>query len=520
MSPMKNSLKKIALLICAAAAAAGLSGCGGTPASAVQETTEIITLPTAPTAETAPETIPPELEAEELTVVLKAGELYTLNNYPNLKKVDLSGSTCYDAILDFMESHPDLEVIYTVPLGQISVKNTETAVSLEPDSFQYETLLENLKYLPALEEITLSDIRLTPEQIDTLRQTYPEITLHYTVELFGEALDSGLTELDLSAMGSDGVEEAVSKLGLLTSLETVQLSSSLSLEQVDSLQSACPWAVFDYRFTLFGKTISAADETVEFKNANIGNDGEEEIRQALQVLDNCQRFVLDNCGLDNEVLAGIREDFRDQVKVVWRVYFGVNSRYNALTDADTIRAVYNVTDDTCGPLRYCEDVKYMDIGHNDYLTDLSFVGYMTEIEVLIASGCAVEKLVGFENCKKLTWLELANCLKLTDIECLSGCESLTYLNLSSTKVSNFMALDGLPLERFVCLRPKASAKEQETFQTIHPDCLTVFYGYSNPFGYGWRYDDNGKTFNEYYKNVVREAFNYDYLETLLPKDDE
>lgn len=55
---------------------------------------------------------------------------------------------------------------------------------------------------------------------------------------------------------------------------------------------------------------------------------------------------------------------------------------------------------------------------------------------------------------------------------------------------------------------------------IHPKgvCITVFYGYSNPYGYGWRYDDNGKTFNEYYKNVVRVAFNYDELEKYLPKE--
>lgn len=517
---MTLSLKKFLCLACAAAAAMALSGCGGTSASAAEDATEIITLPTAPTAESVPETLPPELEAETVTAVLKAGELYTLDKYPNLKTVDLSGSTCYDAILEFMENHSHLEVIYTVPLGTTQVRNTAGEVTLEPGSYTYESLLENLKYLPNLTRITFTDVQLDAQQIAALGEAYPEVSLVYTVELFGESLSSEITELDLTDMGSSQVEEAISKLGLLPNLATVELSNSLSLSQVAALQDSNPNAVFQYQFTLFGKTLSTIDETVEYKNANIGNEGEEQIRQALEVLDNCQRFVLDNCKLDNEVLAKIREDFRDQVKVVWRVYFGVDSRYNALTDADTIRAVYNVTDDTCTPLRYCEDVKYMDIGHNDYLTDLSFVGYMPNIEVLIASGCAATKLEGFENCKKLTWLELANCLKLEDIECLAGCESLTYLNLSSTKVSNFMALDGLPLERFVCLRPKASAKEQETFQTIHPDCLTVFYGYSNPFGYGWRYDDNGVTFNEYYENVVRKAFNYDYLETLLPKDDD
>lgn len=211
------------------------------------------------------------------------------------------------------------------------------------------------------------------------------------------------------------------------------------------------------------------------------------------------------------------EDFREGPKVVWRVYFGVDKRYNLLTDEDTLRAVYNVTDDTCGPMKYCEGVKYMDIGHNEYLTDLSFVSGMPDLEVMIASGSAVTELVGFENCKKLVWLELASCLKLKNIDSLAGCESLQYLNICYTKVTSYEALDGLPLQRFVCLSPKASAKEQKTFQEIHDGCRTVFYGYSNPWT-PWRYDDNGKTFNAYYKDVVRKAFNYDELEKYLPKE--
>ena len=69
----------------------------------------------------------------------------------------------------------------------------------------------------------------------------------------------------------------------------------------------------------------------------------------------------------------------------------------------------------------------------------------------------------------------------------------------------------------MCLSPKAPAKEQKTFQEIHDGCRTVFYGYSNPWT-PWRYDDNGKTFNAYYKDVVRKAFNYDELEKYLPKE--
>lgn len=504
--------RKYIRLFCAAALCLTLLGCG--KKKAVIDPTEIITLP--PPTETEAPTNPKE-DIETLTVVLSAGEIYTLNQYPNLKSVDLSGSTCYATILEYIQEHPKVDVTYTVDLGGTSVSSKAKSVVLEPGSFSYDILLENLQYLPNLATVSLPSVNLTPEQIDGILAAYPALTLEYSVSLFGQNVALSTTELDLTGMGDDQVEEACEKLGMLTSLTDVSLSSGLSMESVARLQDAAPNVTFHYSFTLFGKSVSTTDEEIIYKNQTIGNDGEANLRRALAILDRCKRVVLDNCGFDYEVLAKVREDFREGPKVVWRVYFGVDKRYNLLTDEDTLRAVYNVTDDTCGPMKYCEGVKYMDIGHNEYLTDLSFVSGMPDLEVMIASGSAVTELVGFENCKKLVWLELASCLKLKNIDSLAGCESLQYLNICYTKVTSYEALDGLPLQRFVCLSPKASAKEQKTFQEIHDGCRTVFYGYSNPWT-PWRYDDNGKTFNAYYKDVVRKAFNYDELEKYLPKE--
>lgn len=504
--------RKYICLFCAAALCLTLLGCG--KKKAVIDPTEIITLP--PPTETEAPTNPKE-DIETLTLVLSAGEIYTLNQYPNLKSVDLSGSTCYATILEYIQEHPKVDVTYTVDLGGTSVSSKAKSVVLEPGSFSYDILLENLQYLPNLATVSLPSVNLTPEQIDGILAAYPALTLEYSVSLFGQDVALSTTELDLSDMGDDQVEEACEKLGMLTSLTDVSLSSGLSMESVARLQDAAPNVTFHYSFTLFGKSLSTTDEEIIYKNQTIGNDGEADLRRALAILDRCKRVVLDNCGFDYEVLAKVREDFREGPKVVWRVYFGVDNRYTQLTDDDTLRAVYNVTDDTCGPMKYCEGVKYMDIGHNEYLTDLSFVSKMPNLEVMIASGSAVTELVGFENCKKLVWLELASCLKLKNIDSLAGCESLQYLNICYTKVTSYEALDGLPLVRFVCLSPKASAKEQKTFQEIHDGCRTVFYGYSNPWT-PWRYDDNGKTFNAYYKDVVRKAFNYDELEKYLPKD--
>ena len=515
---MTSFPQKIACITLALAAVLMLPGCGKKePVETTPATLAPIVLPTAPKETEAVAETDPDKMAESLTMVMDAGDLYTLNQYPNLTTVDLSGSTCYWAIWDFIDSHPNLDITFTVDLGGTAVDSRAETAVLEPNRYTYESLGENLKYLRNLTSLSLPNTTLTSGEIHGLISAYPNIAIDFTIELFGNTIGSDTTELDLTSMSASQIEEACSKLSLLTNPAKAKLSNSLSKADVDKLQTAAPHIIFDYSFTLFGKTISTADEEIIFKKHSIGNEGDAELREALKILDHCKRFVLDDCGLDNEVLAKLREDFRGGPKVIWRVWFGTNSRYTTLTDDDTIRAVYNVTDDTCGPMKYLEDVKYMDIGHNEYLSDLSFVQYMPELEVLIASESGVKELTGFDNCKKLTWLELAYCYKLENIDALAGCEGLKYLNLSYSKVKSLEPLDTLPLERFVYLKPKVSTAEQNTFMAIHPkgECITVFYGYSMPYSYGWRYDDNGKTMFWYYKDVIREVFNYDQADAIL-----
>ena len=511
-------LKKSVCFLSALAVLALLSGCGGKAEETAPPTLEPIVLPTATKATEAVET-DPDMMVEHLAVVMQPGELYMLDYYPNLKSVDLTGSTCYDAILDFAAKRPQLHIAFTVSFGgSAAVSYDVPALTLNPGTFTYEGLLENLRYMPNLTTVSLPGITLNAQQVNSILETYPELILDYTVDILGTVCGADTTMLDLSGMAGPQVDTVAPMLALLTRLETVRLSSSLSFAEVDRLQAAAPHVTFDYSFSLFGKTISTADGEVIYKQHSIGNNGEAQLREALTVMEKCSRFVLDDCGFDYEVLAKVREDFRATgPKVVWRVKFGVGDRYSTVTDDDIIRAVYNVTNDTCGPMKYLEDVKYMDLGHNEYLSDLSFVSYMPELEVLIASESGVVSTDGFENCKKLTWLELAYCYKLENIDALAQCDGLKYLNISYSKVTSLEPLDTLPLERFVYLKPKASTEEQNTFTTIHPkgECITVFYGYSMPYSYGWRYNDNGKTMFWYYKDVIRKVFNYDAADKIL-----
>ena len=134
-------LKKSACFLCALASVLALSGCGKTEATAPAPTLEPVVLPTAPKATEAVETNP-DLQVEHLTVVMQPGELYTLDYYPKLKTVDLTGSTCYEAILDFMSKRPHLQVKFTVAFGGSAAVSYDVAtLTLNPGTFTYEGLL-------------------------------------------------------------------------------------------------------------------------------------------------------------------------------------------------------------------------------------------------------------------------------------------------------------------------------------------------------------------------------------------
>lgn len=448
---------------------------------------------------------PPEAKIEELALVLTDADISQLEKYPNLKKLDLTGSTCYDAIESYIAAHPEVEVIYTVSLGGREYAPDVTELTLQPAEFNLEELLRVLPHLPKVTGIDMTGTALTPEE---LAQFPDGVTLRYSVDILGQPVDPSVTELDLSGLTPENLDAVMHQMTLLPGLTSAELMdasgcSALSPVDVKKLQDAFPGVFFHYSFDLFGQTLSTDQESVEYLDTPIGNEGEAEIRQALDILTNCTYFKLDDCGIDSEIMAAIRNDY-PEVKVVWRIYCG---RFSMCTDETMVRMTHGLDDTNCHELRYCTDVTYMDLGHNETLTDVSFVEYMTKLECVIISGSSVSDISAFADHDSLEFLELCYCGHLQDISMLDTCDNLKYLNISFTKVSDISSLENLPLERFNSMQNKVSAASQAKFNEWHPDCLSRFTG-KQPYGYGWRYIDNGVTYNDYYANM-RIVFRYD-----------
>ena len=189
-----------------------------------------------------------------------------------------------------------------------------------------------------------------------------------------------------------------------------------------------------YSFTLYGKEYSTEDTTINLSHIPV-DDGGAAVKQAMAYMPNLSNLDMDSCGVSDEDMAAIRDAYPD-VKVVWRIWFG--DAYSVRTDVEKILASKPshggmLTRDNTQSLTYCTDVKYLDVGHNDALDDISFVAYMPKLEVAILAMDNWSDATPLASCHNLEYLERQTTL-CTDLSPLSGLTNLRHLNVAYNRI--------------------------------------------------------------------------------------
>ena len=448
-----------------------------------------------------------------VTRTVTADSISQLDRYPHLESADLSGSTCYAAIVQYMSSHPRVDVVFTVDLGGSTVKNTTRSLTLRSGTYTYEALRRDLRYVTDLVHLTLPDTTLTAAQLATLRTEYPSLDINYTQAIQTTAPDDTVRAVDLSSQAD--VAQILTTWPNIAYVELMKPdgTTNFSISDVKQLQQSFPSVTFHYTFQLFGKTVSTTDQRIEYVGTSIGDQGEPQLRAALDILDNCTYFKLDGCGLSNGVLAKLRDDYPN-TEIVWRIYVWKRSW---LTDTEVLRAVYHVDDSNSYPFRYLTKVKYMDLGHNTDMVDISFCAYMPDLEIAILSGAPIKDLSPLSNCRKLEFLELAWCGHITDVSPLAGCTQLKYLNVGHSRVKDFSSLTGLDLKMLSYVNSSNRVGFTEyhwtEIQAQFPTCWITFNPLADneatPYSKGWRYTEAGGYTPIYRK--ARDVFGYDSM---------
>ena len=290
------------------------------------------------------------------------------------------------------------------PETKVSESCTELIIKLHPGES------ELLSRLPQLEYCDFSGSECVDE-IYAWAEANPHVDVFYTVTLpDGSVLDSKAKTADLSRMSGKDIRLAAESLRFLPKLGSINLGeerSGLSWEDIGTLQKACPEANFRYSFTLYGKQFDLQNTQLNLSHIPV-NDGGAAVKEIIPYMNKLTYVDMDSCGLSNEKMVAIREAF-PHIKVVWRIWFGERLNYSVRTDAERILASKPsaggfVDEYNCGDLKYCTEVRFLDLGHNLPLSDISFVEYMPKLEVAILAMCDWSDASPLVNCPELEYL--------------------------------------------------------------------------------------------------------------------
>ncbi len=410
---------------------------------------------------------------------------------------DLTGFTPAE-IQKFKAEHPKVKVSYTVTIeggeAPITLSGDTTLAELTTPA-QAEDLIAKSDYFPNMEVIDLGSTHITSKQIDSLKDAFPAAAICYTyVNVLGEAVSVDTEVLDWSDLSLAELDTAIADIKHLPRLHTVELRGedgmpSLSLEDALTIHEAYPHLHIGYAVKLFGQTVTTDMESLEYLRVNMGDEGVEEIRKLLPLMDRLTYLKLDACGTTDDTMAQLRADF-PHIEIHWRVYAG---SYNVMTDNYKFWAG-GLSDWQTKSLVHLRGIRYLDVGHHN-LTNADFCANLKDLEVAILAIGPLKDISGLKDCTKLEYLELlANgSLDDEDMENLAGLVNLEHLNIGNMpKLRSLAFTDNMTkLKRFHCTMNNIPQEEIDRFIALHPDCEVNFSKGTDPIEGGWRYNPGG-----------------------------
>lgn len=435
----------------------------------------------------------------ELVAVLRDGETALLDEFDALRFADLRGSENFAELAAWIKKHPEVNVLYDLelPNGR-RYENSAVSADLSGTAHgDFAAALELLEYLPELESIELgnydgSEGSPTVDDLLFAFEKYPQVEFSYSFSIAGQTVDASTETVNLCGATHDELSTVSPLLSRAASLSKIDMGSEadgLSFEDVELVQSACPEVEIEYRFELFGKEFSTLDESMDFWYVQM-DDGGAAVRRVLPYMKNCTYVDMDSCGISNEDMAALQADF-PQMKIVWRIWFA--KRYSVRTDVEKILASKpsvggTIYDADASLLQYCTDVRFLDLGHNVEITDISFCAKMPKLEVFIIAMNNVGDLTPLEHCYNLEYLEIQT-TDVTDISPLAELSCLRHLNIGELPgLTDISPLYGLTeLERlWITSTTPIPADQVAHMRECAPNC-DINTTASEPHGEKWRY---------------------------------
>ena len=308
---------------------------------------------------------------------LSREDMELLNYLPNLTRVD--GTACREFVLlrELEREHPEWEVDYLTSIAGTEI--TSTAKTLELKDAAYEELSVGLAAMPDLKTLTLHNPQATGAELLALREEYPDVEIHWDVEIFGNTFSDDAIELDISNGPVGSIENAKQIAAKFPELEKFIVDSTgisnddmaAYREEMRSEYKVAWTIVFTDKFK------ARTDATVFMPSSqNEGRFNEDHVYD--------MRFFEDLVCIDVGHM---------QIKTVDFVTYMPHLKYLVLADT----AVQDIT-----PLSTCKNLVFLELDH-DVIRDYTPLLGCTALEDLNLNDH--QWPVSIEPIKQMTWLK-------------------------------------------------------------------------------------------------------------------
>ena len=182
-----------------------------------------------------------DYETEELTFGgADATELMAAIPYlTKLQKIDATDCPDYETLTQIRMNYPELELTYNIPAGGDAWPYDSVKLTL--NDMDGETLSNILPHFSSLESITLTGTAPDNDTMYELMCAYPEIVFSWEFEVCGVSTSSLATELILSQIPMESVEEVENSLKYFYHLQRVEMCQcGISNEEMDALGKRNP----------------------------------------------------------------------------------------------------------------------------------------------------------------------------------------------------------------------------------------------------------------------------------------
>lgn len=279
-------------------------------------------------------------------------------------------------------------------------------------------------YLPELKNVHAENCT-DYAQLAALQERRPDCTVNYSVVIGDETYALDTQKLNLT---NQNLAELLERLAYLPEMKTVHLVDPIGDAQtMDALRSTYPNVTISSE--LVGVAVSEDGKEVDLSGIKLNKI--EDVDKYMPFYPDAERVYLGMPEIDNDTIAAFRDAKRQDYKVVWTVMCGtIPVRTDALYFHPIQEYVFYFFDEDAYNLRYCEDMICVDVGHMS-LHDISWVEHMPNLQYLILTWTTVTDISPLSSCKNLIWLELY-ATAIRDLSPLLECTALQDLELGKT----------------------------------------------------------------------------------------